>query len=122
MEIPEGEREGAPWTKITVPTGITEPESAGDPYRVALGRQYEHLRHHAYAQPENDNALVIPVTVGGRVFRCHAWMVSQAQEFMGLIGALGDEIELEVYGDGLLAHILKTGADMADLEAQAEPA
>ena len=72
--------------------------------------------HHAYAQPEND-AMAIPVTVGGRVFWCHAWMASQAQEMMSLIRVLGEEIELEIYGDGLLAHILKTGADMEDLRA-----
>jgi SAM-dependent methyltransferase len=73
--------------------------------------------HHAYSQPENDDPLVIPVTVGGRVFYCHAWMVSQAQEFMTLIKFLGDEMEIEVHGDGLLGHILNTGAALADLQA-----
>jgi hypothetical protein len=68
------------------------------------------LIHHAYAQPENDDSVEIPVTCGNRVFKCMPWMVAQAQEFMDLIKFLGDEMELEVYGDGLLAHILKTGA------------
>ncbi len=76
--------------------------------------------HHAYSQPENDDPLIIPVTVGGRVFHCHAWMVSQAQEFQTLIRFLGDELEIAVHGDGLLGHILNTGAALADLEA-AEP-
>jgi len=71
--------------------------------------------HHAYEQKENDGQLVIPVNVGGKIFYCHAWMVSQAQEFIDLIRMLGDEIELEVYG-GLLHHILKTGASYADLK------
>jgi hypothetical protein len=42
-------------------------------------------------------------------------MVSQAQEFIDLIGMLGDEIELDVRG-GLLRHILETGASCADLK------
>lgn len=72
--------------------------------------------HHAYSQPENDSEVVIPVTVGGRTFRCHAWQVAQAQEFMDLVKFLGDELELEVYGDGLINHILRTGAELSDLK------
>lgn len=77
-------------------------------------------KHHAYSQPENDDPLAVPVTVGGRVFRCHAWMAAQAQEFMTLIEVLGEEIEFEVHGDGLLAHILNTGAAMAEAEEATE--
>ena len=70
--------------------------------------------HHAYAQPENDSEFVVPVTVtGGAIFRCHPWMLSQAQEFMDLIKFLGEEIELEIYGNGLLKHILDTGAQLS---------
>ena len=55
-------------------------------------------------------------------------MFAQAQSFQDLIKAIannallaqsadgfgfqGGDIELEVYGDGLLAHLLKTAADM----------
>lgn len=70
--------------------------------------------HHAYEQKENDDDVVIPVTCGGRVFQCHPWMCSQAQEFMSLIHAMGDELELAVHGDGLLAWILQYGSDLAD--------
>jgi len=70
--------------------------------------------HHAYMQPENDSEHVINVLVtGGRIFKCHPWMVAQAQEMMDLIKFLGDEIELEIHGDGLLSHILETGASFA---------
>lgn len=69
--------------------------------------------HHAYAQAENDADRVMPVTVGGRVFQCTPWMAAQAQEFMALIKHLGNEIEIATYGDGLLNHILETGAAMA---------
>lgn len=69
--------------------------------------------HHAYEQPENDNVIIIPTLVGGRMFSCTPWQVSQAVEFQDLIRVLGSEIELEVHGDdGLLSWILKTAAEM----------
>ena len=72
-------------------------------------------RHHAYEQAENNGQLVIPVRVGGKVFYCNPWMVSQAKEFIDLIGCMGDVMELEIYG-GLLRQILETGADRAAIE------
>lgn len=72
-------------------------------------------KHHAYEQKENDGQPVIPVSLGGKIFECHPWMVSQAQEFIDLIKMMGDEIELDVRG-GLLRHILETGASCADLK------
>ena len=75
----------------------------------------EENEHHAYEQKENDKQLVIPVNVGGKIFNCNPWMVSQAQEFIDIIRMMGDEIELEIYG-GLLHHILETGASYADIK------
>jgi SAM-dependent methyltransferase len=74
--------------------------------------------HHAYEQKENDAELVLPVIVdpGGRLFHCHTWMISQAHEFLDLIKYLGDEIELDVKGDGLLSHILQVGAAQAEIQ------
>ena len=73
--------------------------------------------HHAYSQPENDYKIRnIPVTVGGRTFTCQPWMAYQAYDFVDMVRATGDEIMLDVKGDGLIAHILKTGADMPDIE------
>ena len=71
--------------------------------------------HHAYEQKENDNQVIIPVTVGNKVFYCNPWMLSQAQEFIDMVKMLGDHVELEIY-DGLLRHILETGALHADLK------
>lgn len=70
--------------------------------------------HHAYAQPENDDEQVVTVSCGGRMFSCTPWMLSQAQEFRGLVGFLGDEVELAVHGDGLIAHMVKTGAEFSE--------
>jgi hypothetical protein len=75
----------------------------------------EEGQHHAYAQKENDEQAVIPVRVGGEVFYCNPWMVSQAREFIDLVGCMGDVMELEIYG-GLLRQILKSGADRAAIE------
>jgi hypothetical protein len=78
--------------------------------------------HHAYAQPENasDTKNLVRVSCGDRVFRCKPWMASQAQEFIDLIRFIGDEIELVVHGDGLIAHIIKTAAEGGDLEVLSE--
>jgi hypothetical protein len=71
--------------------------------------------HHAYEQRENDQEVVIPVRVGDKEFKCNPWMVSQAREFIDLIGCMGDVMELEIYG-GLLRQILKSGAERAAIE------
>jgi SAM-dependent methyltransferase len=78
--------------------------------------------HHAYSQSENDSELVFPVLANpsGRLFYGHSWMISQAQEFMDVIKFLGDHINLQVHGDGLLAHILNTGAKLADEDFKIE--
>jgi SAM-dependent methyltransferase len=74
--------------------------------------------HHAYEQKENDSEPVFPVVVnpGGRVFQCTTWQISQGQEFIDLIRYLGEEIELDVRGDGLLSHILQVGAEQAEIQ------
>jgi len=73
--------------------------------------------HHAYEQKENDGQpCIVPMSVGNRMFDCHPWMAYQAQEFISMVKALGDEFMLDVKGDGLIAHILKTGANLPDLE------
>jgi hypothetical protein len=79
-----------------------------------IGRTDLPMQHHAYEQPENNDPAAIRVNVTGtsRVFYCYPWMISQAQEMQDLIRGLGEEIELEIYGDGLLAYLLRTAAEM----------
>lgn len=68
-------------------------------------------RHHAYRQPENDHKWILPVTLNnGPVYWCQPWMICQANEFHGMIKELGHLFELEIYGDGLLKHVLETAA------------
>lgn len=73
-------------------------------------------QHHAYSQAENDQEQVIPITCGGRTFECTPWQASQASEFRDLVRFLGDEVELCVHGDGLIAHMIATGAELARKE------
>jgi len=68
--------------------------------------------HHAYAQTENDGQRIVEVRVGGRKFYCTSWMWEQAHEFMGLTRMIAEVCDLEVYGDGLIAHIISTSAEL----------
>jgi len=82
---------------------------------------YRADEHHAYEQPENDyKSKTFPVSVGGTIFWCDGWMYSQAKEFMLMVSKFGDEISLDVKGDGLIAHIIKTGAVLSALEGNEE--
>ena len=73
-------------------------------------------QHHAYEQPENDSEVTMPVTCGGCTFMCTPWMISQASEFRDLVAFMGDEVELAVHGDGLIAQMIKHGAELAPQE------
>jgi 2-polyprenyl-3-methyl-5-hydroxy-6-metoxy-1,4-benzoquinol methylase len=75
------------------------------------------MLHHAYSQPENDNQLVMDVLVGGRAFKCHPWMLAQAQEFISLIKFMGNLFDIQVHGGGLLSWILEHGSAL-DIEAE----
>lgn len=69
--------------------------------------------HHAFPQPENDNQIVVPVMLtGGKVFYCNPWMALQAREWIDMVKFLGDHMDVIVYGGGLLAHTIKTGAEL----------
>jgi len=67
--------------------------------------------HHAYAQPENDRTMVIDVSVGGKVFKCHPWMVAQAGDTLRVLKSIGNHVDLSVRGDGLIAHAIATAAE-----------
>jgi len=68
--------------------------------------------HHAYTQTENDGQTIVEVRVGGRKFHCTGWMWEQAYEFIDLTKMIADVVDLEVYGDGLIAHIISTSAEL----------
>jgi hypothetical protein len=89
-----------------------------------LGFQWFHLfgvdscyredgKHHAYKQELNEGENVINMSLGGRDFSCSNWQIAQAMNFFDLIKHMGDKINLNVYGDGLIAHMLKTGSELS---------
>lgn len=77
--------------------------------------------HHAYPQTENDHDKRIGVWLRpeGRDdkaerFECAPWMVQQAHDFMSLVRQRGDNFDLNVRGPGLIASIIRTGAELVE--------
>lgn len=69
-------------------------------------------RHHAYLQPENDDEQKLEVACGDRNFEVSSWQLSQAIHFVELLKHMGDQFWLDVHGDGLIAHMIATGATL----------
>jgi len=67
-------------------------------------------KHHAYAQPDGEGKETNNVLCAERTFKMSATMVSQADDFMRFVKANGDHFNLNVHGDGVLAHIVSMGA------------
>lgn len=72
-----------------------------------------HGEHHAYEQKENEDPalgnVVIQTMVEGRTFDTHPWMALQATEFAYLMQNAGEEFDLTIKGDGLIAYVHETG-------------
>jgi hypothetical protein len=75
--------------------------------------------HHGYEQPENnrDGRRRVWLRPKGhdakaQRFECAPWHVKQADDFMKLIRDRGNMFQLNVHGKGLLAAILRTGAEI----------
>jgi hypothetical protein len=47
---------------------------------------------------------------------CQGWMAVQAREFLVLCEHYLAELSLIIYGDGLIAHIVNSGAELAPEE------
>lgn len=76
-------------------------------------------KHHAYAQDENDGAPEIDLRVGkgtkyDRTFRCQGWMATQAKEFQLLTKVYFQDLKLNVKGDGLIAHMINSSANLEE--------
>lgn len=81
--------------------------------------------HHAYAQPENSDKLIKvwlrfkDVDREGehhdekaQVFYCAPWHIRQAQDFQELVVKRGNKFQLSVHGPGLIATMLRVGAEL----------
>lgn len=69
--------------------------------------------HHAYEQKENDSdgEITVRVKTKTKEFVCAPWMALQAREFRLLAQNLDDEVELAVYGSGLIATMIRESAE-----------
>jgi len=67
-------------------------------------------RHHAYPQPDADKQKIFCLELEGKKFQLTAWMLSQGLEFVNFVKNFCMKIELNVHGDGLISHIIKTGS------------
>lgn len=94
-----------------------------------LGFKFQHLfgidscyapdgSHHAYPQSLNDAEGSADFWVAARKFRCSAWQASQADNFIKVIQHHGNHLQLSIHGDGVLAHMLKTGASLEEAKEE----
>lgn len=70
-------------------------------------------RHHSYAQVENDDASAL-FRIADKYFRCAPWMVRQHEDFLRMMREAGDTFHCRVYGRGVIAHALQTGAALEE--------
>lgn len=76
-------------------------------------------RHHGYDQAENNKDGNIPVWLRpegrddkAQRFICAPWHVKQCEDFQNLIRERGDLFRLNVHGRGLIAAVMRTGAEI----------
>lgn len=74
-------------------------------------------KHHAYTQEENDvdkriSVWLRPDANTAHHFVCSPWHVKQADDFKILLRERGDFFQLSVRGNGLLATMMRTGAEL----------
>jgi hypothetical protein len=81
--------------------------------------------HHAYVQPENaaDQCLTFTVHPTGapdlaRSFQCAPWHVQQVQDFLQMVRCQGQHFLLNVHGDGLLAFVMRSAAEVVMREGE----
>jgi len=65
--------------------------------------------HHSYEQKENDKTPVFKLYCDDKEFMVSGWMGKQALDFQKLVEHCGHLFKCNVHGDGLIAHIMKTG-------------
>jgi hypothetical protein len=56
-----------------------------------------------------------------KVFWCNPWMVYQCKEFQDMSTRLLQDIDMIVYGDGMIAYMIETSAKIAELSGDEEP-
>ena len=63
--------------------------------------------HHSYEQPENDKETLWKVSCLGKEFYAAGWQIKQYEEFVKMFAAIGQVFRMEIYGDGMPAHMIR---------------
>ncbi len=72
-------------------------------------------KHHAFPQALNDKDVKSVELEGlGRKFFCAPWMLRQAYEFQELIKHAGHLFRCRIHGNGLIANMVKAGAQLKE--------
>ena len=71
----------------------------------------ETFDHHAYDQEAADGDQVIKVALNGKDFYITGQFMSQVMEFQNMVKAMGQNWKMRVHGDGLINHLITTGAN-----------
>ena len=76
-------------------------------------------KHHAYSQTENDYDGMVSIWLRpegrddlAKRFLCSPWHCKQAVDFQDLMRERSDMFQLNVHGPGLIAEIMRTGAQL----------
>jgi len=75
---------------------------------------YMDNKHHSYDQPDADKHKTMNFEFEGRDFKVSPWMIAQFMDFMQFVKNFGMNINLNVYGDGLISHLIKRGSEMTE--------
>ncbi len=89
-------------------------------YLYGMDSSIDEKKHHAYAQPANDQDRIVEAIVGGRKFKAAPWMIAQAEHFQKLAAELAqDGCKIHVRCGGLLGHVAWLMAQQREAHAAA---
>jgi len=67
-------------------------------------------QHHAYEQESANDENAVKIGCNGKEFSVRAVDIQQAMEFIKTVKHFGQNWKLRVHGDGLIEHMIRTGA------------
>ena len=77
---------------------------------------YQGDDHHAYEQPDADKHKKLKLEFEGEKFTVSPWMLAQFMEFEKFVKNFGMGLNMIVYGNGLIEHLIKKGGGKVNIE------
>lgn len=77
---------------------------------------YREGEHHSYEQPDADKHKRFKLDFEGKEFTVSPWMIAQFMEFTNFVKNFGMNLNLKVYGDGLIARLIEIGGGKFNIE------